>query len=233
MDNSITIFWESKQVETHTSETHLNADEYYLVKVFWVIIFLWLQKKIRRSKMKVSFHLQKLKVFHLVCLISLMQTQVVAQTQRKSFAGKTFSNFDRNMCNNIISNRNNNNNNINNVSNYNKNNINYVNNFSNIISKRINHVNDLSINNDNINNEGKVLKVVERSADQAGKHPDEASPPAVLYLPLGGSGRPSCLPSAGSKLAQLVSSFSRWLNFFEQLIINFNYIINYLYSILL
>ena len=28
--------------------------------------------------------------------------------------------------------------------------------------------------------------------------------PAVLYLPLGGSGIPQCLPSAGAKLAQLV-----------------------------
>jgi len=28
--------------------------------------------------------------------------------------------------------------------------------------------------------------------------------PAILYLPLGGSGKPQCLPSAGAKLAQLV-----------------------------
>ena len=49
----------------------------------------------------------------------------------------------------------------------------------------------------------------ERSTDThhtAGKDAGQgqASPPAVLYLPLGGSGRPSCLPSAGAKLAQLV-----------------------------
>ena len=31
-----------------------------------------------------------------------------------------------------------------------------------------------------------------------------ANNPAVLYLPLGGSGIPQCLPSAGAKLAQLV-----------------------------
>lgn len=31
-----------------------------------------------------------------------------------------------------------------------------------------------------------------------------ASPEAVLYLPLGGSGKPQCLPAAGAKLAQLV-----------------------------
>ena len=38
--------------------------------------------------------------------------------------------------------------------------------------------------------------------------PAQVSPnpnnPAVLYLPLGGSGLPQCLPSAGAKLAQLV-----------------------------
>ena len=33
--------------------------------------------------------------------------------------------------------------------------------------------------------------------------PDPESP-AILYLPLGGSGKPQCLPAAGAKLAQLV-----------------------------
>ena len=51
--------------------------------------------------------------------------------------------------------------------------------------------------------------VVRRSAEDhgGGGHGVESTPapPAVLYLPLGGSGRPSCLPSAGAKLAQLVS----------------------------
>ena len=51
--------------------------------------------------------------------------------------------------------------------------------------------------------------VVRRSAEDhgGGGHGIESTPapPAVLYLPLGGSGRPSCLPSAGAKLAQLVS----------------------------
>ena len=54
-----------------------------------------------------------------------------------------------------------------------------------------------------------MLEREARSADTyppAGKDAGlgQASPPAVLYLPLGGSGRPSCLPSAGAKLAQLV-----------------------------
>ena len=142
--------------------------------------------------MKVLFHSQKLKVFHLVCLISLMRTQVVAQTERKSFALKTFSYLERNMCNNIISNSKINNNNENRYYNSNNNN-------------KINNNNKNKVNNINNNNEERILKVVERSADQASQHPGEASPPAVLYLPLGGSGRPSCLPSAGSKLAQLVS----------------------------
>jgi hypothetical protein len=130
--------------------------------------------------MKVLFHSQKLKVFHLVCLISLMRTQVVAQTVRKSFVRKTFSYLERNMCNNIMSNSKINNNNKVDNNNYNN-------------------------KNKDDNKEERILKVVERSADQASQHPGDASPPAVLYLPLGGSGRPSCLPSAGSKLAQLVS----------------------------
>ena len=36
-----------------------------------------------------------------------------------------------------------------------------------------------------------------------GQAPGPASP-AVLYLPLGGSGAPECQPAAGAKLTQLV-----------------------------
>ncbi len=32
----------------------------------------------------------------------------------------------------------------------------------------------------------------------------EPNAPAILYLPLGGSGKPQCLPAAGAKLSQLV-----------------------------
>ena len=45
-------------------------------------------------------------------------------------------------------------------------------------------------------------KRIKRDTEYPSK-PDPDSP-ALLYLPLGGSGKPQCLPAAGAKLAQLV-----------------------------
>ena len=42
-----------------------------------------------------------------------------------------------------------------------------------------------------------------QAAHQKSSKPDPNAP-ALLYLPLGGSGKPQCLPAAGAKLAQLV-----------------------------
>ena len=48
---------------------------------------------------------------------------------------------------------------------------------------------------------------IKRDTDAgSSKYPSKPDPdsPALLYLPLGGSGKPQCLPAAGAKLAQLV-----------------------------
>jgi len=47
-------------------------------------------------------------------------------------------------------------------------------------------------------------KVKRDAKTQKMKSKPDPNSPAILYLPLGGSGKPQCLPSAGAKLAQLV-----------------------------
>ena len=50
----------------------------------------------------------------------------------------------------------------------------------------------------------KRIKRVKRSKMEKMRAKPNADAPAILYLPLGGSGKPQCLPAAGAKLAQLV-----------------------------
>ena len=50
----------------------------------------------------------------------------------------------------------------------------------------------------------KRIKRVKRAKMEKMRAKPNADAPAILYLPLGGSGKPQCLPAAGAKLAQLV-----------------------------
>jgi hypothetical protein len=50
----------------------------------------------------------------------------------------------------------------------------------------------------------KRVKRAKRAKMEKMRAKPNADAPAILYLPLGGSGKPQCLPAAGAKLAQLV-----------------------------
>ena len=54
-----------------------------------------------------------------------------------------------------------------------------------------------------VKHNAKCHEIIKRSSES---QPQKGQSPALLYLPLGGSGKPQCLPAAGAKLAHLVSN---------------------------
>merc|ERR1719492_80889 len=54
-----------------------------------------------------------------------------------------------------------------------------------------------------VQKDSKVDRIKRSKMEKMSSKPNPDSP-AILYLPLGGSGKPQCLPAAGAKLAQLV-----------------------------